>query len=138
MNKSAGPLSIKLFGAFEASLNGRPLPELRLRSGEPLLAFLALHPDQALRATWLAQIFWKEQALVEGEMDRALASLRQSAHHLRQTLAEEGARLEATNKMVLFRGEGVCVDALTFEQTLTQGDTASLECAAALYKGPLL
>ena len=85
MAAETASLSIRLFGPFEARLNGRPLTELRLRSGEPLLAFFVLNHDRALRAAWLAETFWPDAAVVEGEMERALASLRQSVHHLRST-----------------------------------------------------
>src|ERR1700722_11443132 len=109
MSLETNPLSIRLFGPFEAKLNSRPLPELRLRSGEPLLAFLALNHDRALRAAWLAETFWQPAAVGDGEMERALASLRQSLHHLRSTLADEGRRLDATNKVVSFQLEGAFV-----------------------------
>ncbi|MCW3052234.1 MAG: hypothetical protein JWN14_1404 [Chthonomonadales bacterium] len=134
----AGNLTIRLFGAFEALRNGEALPELRLRSGEALLAFLALHPDQTLRATSLAQTFWSEQAIEEGEIEKALASLRQSVRQLRQTLGAEGSRIETTNGTVLFRAEGVFIDTIAFEQALAQGDRDSMEWAVALYKGALL
>ena len=135
---NGGPLTIRLFGAFEALRNGQLLPELRLRSGASLLAFLALHPDQTLRATTLAQTFWTEPDSVTVELDKALASLRQSVRKLRQTLADEGRRIEATNGAVVFRAEGVFVDTIAFEQAIAQGDRSSLERAIALYQGPLL
>ncbi len=132
------PLTIRLFGAFEALRNGQLLPELRLRSGASLLAFLALHPDQALRATALAQTFWTEQDSMPVEIEKALASLRQSVRKLRQTLANEGRRIEATNGTVVFRADGVFVDTIAFEQALAQGDRAAMEQAVSLYRGPLL
>jgi DNA-binding SARP family transcriptional activator len=133
-----GPLTIRLFSAFEALRDGQPLPELRMRSGASLLAFLALHPDQALRATSLAQTFWPDQNSTSVEIEKALASLRQSVRKLRQTLADEGHRIEATNGAVIFRADGVCVDAIAFEKAMAQGDRDSMERAIALYKGPLL
>jgi len=135
---AACALTIRLFGAFEALRSGEAMPELRLRSGEALLAFLALHHDQALRATSLAQTFWPEQAIEDGEIEKALSSLRQSVRQLRQTLAAEGSRIETTNGTVLFRAEGVFIDAIAFEQVVAQGDREALERAVALYKGALL
>ncbi len=135
---NGGPLTIRLFGAFEALRNGQLLPELRLRSGASLLSFLALHPDQAIRANLLAQTFWPEPEAQTVEIEKALASLRQSVRTLRRTLADEGRRIEATNGAVVFRAEGVFVDTIAFEQAIAQGDRVSLERAIALYKGPLL
>src|SRR5258708_30003869 len=131
-------LTIKLFGPFEAQLNGRPLAELRLRSGESLLAFLALNHDRALRSTWLAETFWPDAAVVEGDMEKALASLRQSVHHLRRALADEGGRVDSNNKSVTFHADGAFVDALAFDGAIAAGDSKSLEHAAMLYKGPFL
>ena len=131
-------LTIKLFGPFEARLNNKPLHELRLRSGESLLAFLALNHDRALRSTWLAETFWPDTAVVDGEMERALASLRQSVHHLRRSLSEEGGRIDSNNKAVSFQADGAFVDALAFDGAIAAGDSKSLEYAVTLYKGPLL
>jgi DNA-binding SARP family transcriptional activator len=134
------PLVIRLFGPFEALRNNQPLSDLRLRSGASLLAFLALHHDQAIRATSLAQTFWTEQAMVDGEIEKALASLRQSIRQLRQTLADDGERIETTNGAVVLRTDGAHIDTLAFEQALlqAQGDRASLDRAVALYRGALL
>ncbi len=137
-NTDVGMLTIRLLGAFEALHNGEPLSGLRLRSGESLLAFLALHHGQTLRATSLAQAFWTEQAVVDGEIEKALASLRQSIRQLRQTLADESKRIETTHGAVVFRTDGAFVDAIAFEQAVIQGDGASMKQAVALYRGPLL
>src|SRR5690242_10247352 len=95
-------LALRLFGPFEARLDGTPMRDLRLRTGERLLAFLALQSGREVPASLLAHTFWPEQGLVEGEMEKALASLRASVRHLRMVLREEGVRLVAERNVVSF------------------------------------
>lgn len=138
MKSDGGSLTIRLFGTFVAQHAGKPLPELRLRFGESLLAYLLLHHDQPIRATSLAQIFWPEQVIQEGEIEKALGSLRQSIRSLRKALASEGERLETTTGTVTFRADGLATDLIAFDTAIALGDRISLERAVALYKGPLL
>src|ERR1051326_2367999 len=85
-NTSAA-LTIRLFGPFEARLNGSPLPGLQNREGERLLALLTLNYGRMVTNTTLASNLWPET----GSLD----SLRQGVAHLRQVLGEEAVRLQA-------------------------------------------
>jgi DNA-binding SARP family transcriptional activator len=53
-------LAIRLFGSFEVSLHGLPLPRLHSRKGHRLLALPTVrHGAQIVRA-WLAGTHWPE------------------------------------------------------------------------------
>src|SRR5207247_9022381 len=55
---STAPLEIRLFGPFEARLHGRPLPRLRSRKGQWLLASLALRAGRPVERGFLVATFW--------------------------------------------------------------------------------
>src|ERR1051326_3491652 len=87
--ESAGaPLTIRLFGPFEAQVNGEPLPRLRSRKGSFLLALLALRHARAIERSWLAGTLWPDSP-----EPLALASLRKSLRELRRPLGPEAHRL---------------------------------------------
>jgi DNA-binding SARP family transcriptional activator len=48
------PLTLHLFGPFEARREDTSLPRLRTRKAQWLLALLALHPGQEVARDWLA------------------------------------------------------------------------------------
>src|SRR6266498_165894 len=48
------PLTLRLFGPFEAHRDGAPLPRLRSRKGLWLLALLALRQGSEVERDWLA------------------------------------------------------------------------------------
>jgi WD40 repeat protein/DNA-binding SARP family transcriptional activator len=74
-------LELRLFGSFEATLDGERLPGFRSDKVRALLAYLALEGGRAHRRRSLATLLWGEQA------DRsANASLRVALHNLRQVL----------------------------------------------------
>ena len=52
-NGSASPLAIHLFGPFEVRLHGSPLPRLRSRKGQWLLAVLTLRAGCDVERDWL-------------------------------------------------------------------------------------
>src|SRR5438876_870693 len=80
------PLVIRLFGSFEAHVHGRPLPRLRTRKGQWLLALLVLRPGEELERDWLAGCLWPESPQA-----RALANLRSSLQDLRRALGPAAA-----------------------------------------------
>src|SRR5947209_4953249 len=84
------PLYLRLFGPFEAHLGAQPLPRLRTRKGEWLLALLVLRHERVVERDWLAGTLWPESAQAE-----ALANLRNSLYDLRQALGPEARRLHA-------------------------------------------
>ncbi len=56
------PLTIRLFGPFEASVHGQPLPRLRSRKGQWLLGLLTLCHGCELERAWLAGTLWPNSA----------------------------------------------------------------------------
>ena len=64
-------LEIRLFGQFDARLNGAPLRTLRTRKGEWLLALLVLRREQQIDRGWMAGTLWPETT-----DENALGSLR--------------------------------------------------------------
>src|SRR5688500_1421769 len=77
----ASGLQMRLFGALDVRVGGRPMPRLRSRKGHWLLALLALRAGRDVDRTWLAGTLWPEDAEADGRR-----SLRQSLHDLRLAL----------------------------------------------------
>jgi predicted ATPase/DNA-binding SARP family transcriptional activator/class 3 adenylate cyclase len=127
-------LSIRLFGPFEARLNGRPLPRLRSRKGEWLLALLVLRHGGDVERSWLAGLLWPDSSELQ-----ALANLRLSLLDLRRALGAEAARLRSpTPRTLSLDLAGVETDVGTFDALVAGGDEAALQQAVTLYRGPLL
>src|SRR5262249_25278689 len=128
------PRALHLFGPFAASVHGVPLPRLRSRKGQWLLALLALRDGREVERSWLMELLWPDTAT-----PRAAMSLRRSLRDLRRALGPEASRLYSpTSRGLALNLIGTAVDVLEFDRALTQGDEASLLRAASLYRGPLL
>jgi DNA-binding SARP family transcriptional activator len=131
---SPSSLRVNLFGPFEAQVNGRPLPHLRTRKGQWLLALLALRGGAEVERERLAGLLWPESPGSHG-----LANLRNSLRDLRQALGPEAERLRApTPRTLSLDVTGAAVDVVEFDRAIARGDLPSLERAVALYRGPLL
>src|SRR3954451_23657930 len=131
---SAVPLALHLFGPFEVRLHGQPLPRLRSRKGEWLLALLTLRHGGEVDRSWLAGTLWPDSPETA-----ALASLRSCLKDLRRALGAEAARLHSpTPRLLALDLEGAEADVVAFDAGIAQGDASSLEQAIALYRGPLL
>src|SRR5579872_2051848 len=89
-DSTAAPLDIRLFGVFDVQIGGRPLPRLRTRKGQWLLALLVLRGDHPTEREWLAATLWPEST-----QNQAAANLRLSLTDLRQALGEQAGRLHA-------------------------------------------
>jgi len=127
-------LVIRLFGTFEARIDGRPLPRLRTRKGEWLLALLCLKQAGALSREWLAEALWPDSAL-----ERSAANLRLSLCDLRRALGSEAHRVHSPLPRTLQLDiSGCTIDLWEFDAALARGDEESLEAAVALYRGRLL
>jgi predicted ATPase/DNA-binding SARP family transcriptional activator len=127
-------LTIRLFGSFEARLGDTPLPRLRTRKGQWLLALLALRPGAEVERAWLAGVLWPESAEAS-----ALANLRSVLKDLRHALGTEAGRLRCpTTRTLCLDLAGAAVDVLEFDANIARGDTRSLWQAVASYRGPLL
>src|SRR5947207_14739131 len=88
--RPASALGIRLFGPFEAQLAGQPLPPLRSRKGEWLLALLVLRHGREVERDWLKGLLWPES-----REPQASANLRQSLADLRRALGPEAGRLRS-------------------------------------------
>src|ERR1043166_996332 len=75
------PLAITLFGPLRVTVRGEPLPRVRTRSVEWVLALLALRHGRAVSRAWLAGTLWPES-----EESRGLQNLREDLVRLRKAL----------------------------------------------------
>jgi DNA-binding SARP family transcriptional activator len=115
-------------------LSGEPLPRLRSRKGQWLLALLALRHDAEVSRSWLAGLLWPDSPEAQ-----ALASLRNSLMDLRRAMGPEGHRLHSPSPSTLrLRLKGAEADVVAFDEALSCGDAPSLDRAVSLYRGPLL
>src|SRR5437868_1609029 len=90
------PLTLRLFGSFDALVHDEPLPPLYSRKGHSLLALLALAGGRAVERSWLAGTLWPDN-----EEARALYYLRRSLTDLRHALGIEAARLVSPSRPTL-------------------------------------
>src|SRR5262249_15915582 len=131
------PLEFRLFGTFEARSQGEPLPPLRYRKEQWLLALLVLYHDREVSREWLASTFWPDN-----EQNQARFYLRRSLSTLRHALGKEGSRLlSPTPRTLRFDLTGAYADVLYFDQATFAPATTpaeALEQAVLLYRGPLL
>lgn len=131
---STDPLIIRLFGPLQVLVHGEPIPRLRTRSVEWLLALLILRSGKNVSRSWLAGTLWPDS-----EESQALQNLRNALLSLRQALGIEASRIESpTRDTLTLNLEGAEVDQLRFDQAIRQGDEAALREAVSLYMGPLL
>src|SRR5438045_3266882 len=106
------PLAIQLFGLLRVTVRGEPLPRVRTRSVEWLLALLTLRHGRAVSRSWLAGTLWPDS-----EESQALANLRNDLMRLRQALGEASGRIQSpTRDTLTFDLEGAEVDVLHFDR----------------------
>jgi non-specific serine/threonine protein kinase len=128
------PLTLRLFGSFEAYRGEAPVPRMRRRKDQWLLALLALRPGAEVARTWLAGTLWPDSS-----QPAALANLRQSLKDLRCALGPEAHRLHCpTTRTLSLDLIGAELDVREFDAAFGAGDAASLRRAVCLYRGPLL
>jgi non-specific serine/threonine protein kinase len=128
------PLTLHLFGAFEARVYDQPSPLLRSRKLQVLLALLVLRHDRDLPRDWLAAALWPDTEESQGRF-----YLRKSLSELRHALGGEADRLQSpTPRTLRLDLSGADVDVIAFDAALVRGDLASLQKAIVLYRGPLL
>ena len=123
-------LTIKLFGTFEARLNGVLMSDLQVREGERLLVLLILNQGNYQQGQNLASTLWP--------VTRSLVSLRASVIHLRRVLGDEESRLKTPKGGLCLDLEGIDVDVIAFDRAVAEGDLDALQKAIARYRGPLL
>src|ERR1044071_8975000 len=82
-------LEIKLLGPFDVKIGSRPLPHLRTRKGQHLLAMLAIRAGREIQREWLAACLWPESDLENGyyNLRRTLANLRTAMGPVRELIS---------------------------------------------------
>src|SRR5262249_48807498 len=124
-------LTIRLFGPSEVLIDGHPLPRLRYRKSQSVLALLVIRRGAEVEREWLVGLLWPES---DGGQ-----ALRNCLSELRRALGPQAGRLHAPSHHTLRLDlSGAHVDLLAFDEAIGRGDPASLEQAVALHRGPLL
>ncbi len=138
---ASSELTLRLFGALEASIDDKPLTGLHLREGERLLAYLALRHGQLVTYRQLALLFWPSEAQQNDEYAGGdFPSTRQGVRALRRALGDHEWRVESAGRGVIrFNLDDANVDLLRFEQ-LAQSEinAAGWREALQLCSAPLL
>ena len=128
------PLGIQLFGPLRVTVRGEPMPRVRTRSVEWLLALLTLRHGRAVDRSWLAGTLWPESS---GR--QALENLRADLVRLRKALpvlAELGltpeavARSAARLERALVPIEELCRDFLARNMEIRAEGFAVIDLAA--------
>src|SRR5689334_14351175 len=90
------PLIIHLFGPMRVLVQGEPMPRVRARSIEWLLALLVLRHGRTVQRSWLAGTLWPES-----EETQALQNLRHALLALRRALGSQSERLQSPTRDTL-------------------------------------
>src|SRR5262245_18180339 len=127
-------LEIRLFGPFDARVQGKPLPTLRSKKGKWILALLALRHDREVARDWLAGTLWPES-----DESQTFANLRKTLYDLRAALGEQDFRLASPTPQSLRFDltEDVWIDVAAFDAAIARGTREALEEAVTLYSGTL-
>src|SRR5262249_18128541 len=116
---------------LEVRVIGQPLPRLRFRKSESVLALLTLRREGPIDRDLLSGLLWPES--------RDHQSLRNSLTDLRRALGAMAARLRSpTPHTPDLDLTGAFVDVIAFDQAIERGDPGSVEAAVALRRAPLL
>src|SRR5688500_15418380 len=127
-------LTLRLFGPFEARVNGAPLPRLRSRKGYALLALLTLRQGAEVERAWLAGLLWPERPT-----SQSLATLRRDLTDVRRALGPMAVRLRSPTPHTLCLDITAAeADVTAFDLAIASSDPDSYGAAVALYRGPLL
>jgi DNA-binding SARP family transcriptional activator len=127
-------LTLTLLGGFQARLGAGPPLTLPTKKIQASLAYLALPPGREHSRDKLAAFLWGELS-----QERARNSLRQALFALRQ--AVEPVRpvcLRVEGATIALNPEAVDVDAMSFEQLVSERTPGALDKAVQLYRGDLL
>ena len=126
--------TLMLFGPLRISIQGQPLPHLRSRKAQWLLALLALRHGRPVEREWLAGNLWPD-----ADQDQAFASLRPVLSELRRALGDQAERLQSPGRHTLALDlVNADVDVLLFDSAIVTKKLPALKQAVSLYSGPLL
>jgi DNA-binding SARP family transcriptional activator/tetratricopeptide (TPR) repeat protein len=140
-------LSLRLFGAFQAALNGDPITGFESVKTQALLAYLVLEADRPHSRLKLAGLLWPERpdATARNNLRHALSTLRRAIGDRGPGLAasETSPLLMVRRETVQFSRAGDCwVDVHAFRSLIADGvdrsSVTSLGEAISLYRGDLL
>src|SRR5580704_2998473 len=81
-------IELRLLGTFSLAIGGKPLPPLRTRKGQWLLALLALRDGRPVERTWLAGMLWPDSL-----EEQSLCNLRRALTDLRSALGPATDRI---------------------------------------------
>lgn len=128
------PLTLRLFGGFEARLLAGPPLILRRKKAEALLAYLGLRPGQPHPRDKVAALLWGDK-----EDKQARHSLRQAISAIRRSLSQASPRcLVLEGDTIALAPSAVETDAVLFERLVSDGSPSALEQATVLYRGDFL
>jgi DNA-binding SARP family transcriptional activator len=135
-------LSIRLFGAFEVTLDGEPVTGFASDKVRALLAYLVVESDRPHRREALAGLLWPDYPEAS-----ARASLRRALANLRDVIGDRRAsapRLSTSRQTVQFNAvDNTWCDVTAFAQAVeadrsSEGSLNVLAEAVDLYRGPFL
>src|SRR5882724_3516234 len=110
------PLEIRLLGGFDARVDDHPLPPLRSRREQWLLALLVLRQDRDTSRDWLAATLWPDN-----DAPQARFYLRKALSNLRQALGPEAGRLlSPTSRTLRLDIIGAFADVVAFDSALAR------------------
>ena len=127
-------LVLHLLGGFEASLNSGSPVTLTTKTGQAMLAYLALTPERRHSRDKLAALLWEDRP-----DQQARTSLRQTLAVLRKAIPPtNNPWLRTDGDWIALDRDLVEIDVAIFEDLATQATAQTLAQAADLYKGDLL
>jgi DNA-binding SARP family transcriptional activator len=129
-------LHIHLLGAFQLTLDDRPVTSVNTPRLQLLLAYLVLHRNVPQSRQHLAFTLWPDS-----DEAQARTNLRNLMHHLRSALPQADAFLRSDTQTLQWVGrkaESFSLDVAEFESLAPQPSIPALERAVALYRGELL
>ena len=127
-------LRLRLFGPFEAEIQGSPLSRMRSRKHQQLLALLALRAGREVQRAWVAGTLWPDSS-----EPAAFNSLRQGLQDVRRALGPQAYRLQSPSTRALCLDLSPAdVDVFAFAAAIGRGTRQDWEQAVGLYSGPLL
>ena len=136
-------IEIRLLGGFDIRCREATVRKFESQKARALLAYLAMHPDQALSREHIATLLWSDK-----DESGARRNLRQVLYSLRTAFAEAELGtdlLDGESTDVRLHPEiEVWVDVADFEQAIERGldgavpDSQQLGKAARLYAGDFL
>src|SRR4029453_17302252 len=120
-------LVFNLLGGFEARLNAGPPLTLSTKTGQALLAYLALTPGQRHSRDKLAALLWEDRP-----DQQARTSLRQTLAVLRKSLSISPSWINTEGDWIALESSAFDTDVARFDRLAQQGAAEPLAEAGAL------